>query len=444
MRGRKPLKAAGLVVSSALLILAVTLVGLFAFIYYNTSAGLGWSAPMEDLSNTLTQTEGGYRFTGEALLGEDRWAMLLDGEGRVVWSLRRPADVPEAYSLTDVAAFTRWYLRDYPVQCWVRGDGLLVVGSPKGSVWKHDIALHMETMLQLPLWFAGFFLLALICVLGLAALVLRRWFRREQQARDAARSGWINGISHDIRTPLSVVMGYAAQMAADPGLPAERRRQAAILCRQSQAIRDLVNDLNLTMRLDCEMQVLRRECLQPAAFLRQTVADFLNSGLAEGFPLEVELPEASLPALEVDAFLLRRAVNNLLSNCVRHNPPGCPIRVGARAQGDQVILWVESAAAAGLPGQAAPEPPLEADGGAAHGTGLKLVAQIAAAHGGEARFSGGTTFRCELWLPAGQRIMMAWPPLLRGKCHSCGKRQRCKRKRTAAQRGARKKSKRRF
>ena len=130
MRGRKPLKAAGLVVSSALLILAVTLVGLFAFIYYNTSAGLGWSAPMEGLSNTLTQTEGGYRFTGEALLGEDRWAMLLDGEGRVVWSLRRPADVPEAYSLTDVAAFTRWYLRDYPVQCWVRGDGLLCRRGP--------------------------------------------------------------------------------------------------------------------------------------------------------------------------------------------------------------------------------------------------------------------------------------------------------------------------
>ena len=60
--------------------------------------------------------------------------MLLNEEGRVVWSLRKPEDVPEAYALTDVASFTRWYLSDYPVQCRVRSDGLLVVGSPKGSV----------------------------------------------------------------------------------------------------------------------------------------------------------------------------------------------------------------------------------------------------------------------------------------------------------------------
>ena len=42
---------------------------------------------------------------------------------------------------------------------------------------------------------------------------------------------------------------------------------------------------------------------------------------------------------------------------------------------------------------------LESDGGAAHGTGLRLVAQIAAAHGGKAVFCNGTPYRCELWLP---------------------------------------------
>ena len=42
---------------------------------------------------------------------------------------------------------------------------------------------------------------------------------------------------------------------------------------------------------------------------------------------------------------------------------------------------------------------LERDGGAAHGTGLGLVAQIAAAHGGKAEFHSGTPYRCELRLP---------------------------------------------
>src|SRR5699024_12713264 len=48
------------------------------------------------------------------------------------------------------------------------------------------------------------FLLALGCVLGLSYRAARHWFRQAQQARDAARSEWINGVSHDIRTPLSV------------------------------------------------------------------------------------------------------------------------------------------------------------------------------------------------------------------------------------------------
>ena len=72
---------------------------------------------------------------------------------------------------------------------------------------KEIFPTDLQDLLQLPFWVLGFFLLALGCVLGLAWLVLRRWFRQEQRQRDAARSNWINGVSHDIRTPLSVVMG---------------------------------------------------------------------------------------------------------------------------------------------------------------------------------------------------------------------------------------------
>ena len=66
-------------------------------------------------------------------------------------------------------------------------------------------------------------------MLLLAYWVVRRWFRQAQQVRDAARSDWINGVSHDIRTPLSMVMGYAAQMEAAADLPPERRKQAGII-----------------------------------------------------------------------------------------------------------------------------------------------------------------------------------------------------------------------
>ena len=390
-----------LVAGSALLIVAVCAAGLLTFIYQSSQLDQSWNIPLSAVSDALAEGPQGYVFTAGPLLDEQgQWAMLLDAQGRVIWQWNKPADVPDQFTLNQVASFSRWYLSDYPVQVRTRPDGLLVVGSPKGSTWKYSIAMDSDVLARVPAWLTALFLVSLLCVIGLSAWVLRRWFRKEQRQRDAARSDWIHGVSHDIRTPLSMVMGYASQLETDPALPAAQRRQAAIIRHQSQTIRDLVNDLNLTMRLDYQMQPLRREPLSPAALVRQVAADALNGGLPDAFPLEVSLsPSLEGVSMNADGFLLRRALQNLLNNCVRHNSPGCPITIGAQAKENHLVFWVESHSAAASPTPGSAIPPLDADGGAPHGTGLRLVSQIAIAHGGEARFSGGKAFRCEIWLP---------------------------------------------
>ena len=403
MKLRNLWKAAAMLSLSAILIVLMLAAGLLSFTLVSGLLERSWTVSAQQLSQGLDFTGSGYSFDQEELLDEhDLWAMLIGQDGRVLWSYRKPSDVPEEYSLTQVASFVRWYLNDYPVQTRIRADGLLVVGGPKNSTWKHDIVLSYESLSLAHWWFGCLALLTLAAVLGLSALMLRRWFHQEQQSRDAARSDWINGISHDIRTPLSLVMGHASQLERDPSLEAEQHRRATIIRRQSQTIRELVNDLNLTMRLDSIMQPLRRETVSPSALLRQAAADLLNSGQADGYPLDLDLPEEPLPPLEADTFLLRRAIGNLLTNCVRHNRPGCPIRLGGRVEGRWLLLCVESGDPASSP---PPSPPaaLAPDGGAAHGTGLKLVAQIAAAHGGTTRFFTGDRFRCELRLPLSSR-----------------------------------------
>lgn len=150
------------------------------------------------------------------------------------------------------------------------------------------------------------------------------------------------------------------------------------------------------MRLDCAMQPLRLELLQPEAVVRQAAADFLNSGLAEGYPFEIDLPDTPMATMNADAVLLRRALTKLLNNCVRHNPVGAAIHMASRERDKDCVFIVESeapASAATATGGITP------DGNAAHGTGLKLVAQIAQAHGGYARFIAGDSFRCEIVLP---------------------------------------------
>ncbi|MFR8819247.1 MAG: hypothetical protein ACLVGW_03495 [Evtepia gabavorous] len=213
-------KAAGLVALSAILILTLCLAGLLALVLRSAQITQFWNAPLTKLSQSLVLEEGRYHFTGEDLLAQqDLWLMLVGRDGQVLWQYNKPAEVPDQYDLLDVAAFTRWYLEDYPVQTRIRPDGLLVAGAPKGSTWKLTISLSEQILHLLPVWGVLLFFLSLICVLALAALLLRRWFRQDQQARDEARSDWINGISHDIRTPLSMVMGYAGQLRPTPPCP---------------------------------------------------------------------------------------------------------------------------------------------------------------------------------------------------------------------------------
>lgn len=395
MRMRSLLKGAGLVAAAAALIVLVTLAGLLAFVFYNTSTGRDWSAPVGEVSQALTWDGTAYVFTGEDLLEDDRWAMLLDESGRVVWSLRKPADVPETYTLTDVASFTRWYLRDYPVQCRVRDDGLLVVGAPKGSVWKHDMAMDMDTLFQVPAWFAALFLLALGCVLGLAYRVLRRWFRQEQRQRDAARSNWINGVSHDIRTPLSIVLGYASELEENDVLPQEARKQAGIIRLESEKMKRLIDDLNLTTKLEYALQPVQVRNVDLAETGRLAAGEALNSGLPQQYEIAFSeaRPGRSLP-FSGDSSLLLRMLDNLIRNSVIHNPQGCRIILSAGEE-DGYYLYTVSDDGIGL------SPALLAalnqgqdisstrncGGKSEHGLGLKLVRQIVRAHQGKIQFS---------------------------------------------------------
>ena len=131
MNVRSILKGSGLVTASAALIALVTLVGILVFTFYNISDRDG-SASIRR-SPPPSPGRDGVFLLWEDLLDDGHWAMLVNEDGQVVWSIRKPADVPEQYSLTDVASFTRWYLSDYPVQSWVRDDGCWWQAPQKGA-----------------------------------------------------------------------------------------------------------------------------------------------------------------------------------------------------------------------------------------------------------------------------------------------------------------------
>lgn len=358
---------------------SVQKVGALAEALHPTADGLQW-----DAAHTPAEWMHGYA-----------WAMVLDEDGNVIWQQDLPEALNHRYTASDIAVFSRWYLADYPVQCWAADYGLFVAAEPVNSQWKYNITApqaRMEAMVggllpvavQLPTTgFAG----ELAEKLNETGEQLRR--RNEIIARrDTARTDWIAGVSHDIRTPLALILGWGEQLQQDEALPAAARQKAAGICTQSEKIRSLIGDLNLTSKLQYGAQPLRRKAVTVGPFLRRCAAEFYESPAAGDSTLELELTQAAEhTVVQADEALLLRAIENLLHNTVGHN--AVPVHVTIRADAADGMLTIQvTDDGQGYPpavlavlqaGETGENPP--------HILGLHVVEQILAAHGGTAAFA---------------------------------------------------------
>ena len=304
--------------------------------------------------------------TEQALNSNHIWAMLLDVNGACDWSVSLPEELPTQYTIQDAAVFSKGYLQDYPVFVRNIGDDLLVLGYPKDSFMKLTGNYFPVRAIRLfPLFVTG------ILAIDILLLFLVYYFSKRKISKNTepimasiktlstgkpvalsiqgelseiansvnqasrvlsrqnqARANWISGVSHDIRTPLSMMMGYAQRIASDSTASDNIRQEAEIIQTQSAKIKDLVQDLNLVSQLEYEMQPLHKEPVRLSKLLRSYAADLLNAGIDPNYSVDVEISsDAETAVMECDARLISRAINNLVQNSIRHNPQGCTIRL---------------------------------------------------------------------------------------------------------------------
>ena len=163
------------------------------------------------ISNAITNEGGKYVLSEQvrkALKEDDDFLMLLDDAGKIILSENLPKELNKQYSLKDVASFTRYYLRDYPVQTFVIDKGLLIIGEPQNTEWKYNLVYRIDSVQNvmhiLPLMILSDLLLLVLIPLHVQKKFLRR--------KELERTEWIAGVSHDIRTPLTLIMGHADQV----------------------------------------------------------------------------------------------------------------------------------------------------------------------------------------------------------------------------------------
>lgn len=422
-------------------------VGIVLLLLFSGVAVLGWLGWQEscrlpqreysssEIADSMVETAEGLAFgaerTPQEWMNGYEWAMVLDDVGNIRWSYGLPQELNHAYTPGDIAKFARWYLADYPVFCWTEPYGLFVIGLPKGSLWKYsiysspDLALSMVRVL--PAAALGMLLLGLVLCFwlswrgakrletvanGLEALAqgqtvqlptdgfagelaekLNRTGAQLQaknemlSRRDNARTQWIAGVSHDVRTPLALILGWAEQLEQDAALPAPARQKAGGIRTQSERLRTLIDDLNLTSKLQYGAQPLRRELLTVGPLLRQLVAQFCDSPMADQCDLSLtQTLDAEQAQISADPALLGRLVENLLSNSVRHNPQPVTVCLCAEVRSRQLCLTFTDDGVGYPPAVLAALKEPESSEDAPHILGLHVVEQIAAAHGGTAVF----------------------------------------------------------
>ncbi len=425
---------------TAVLILLITIF-LNGFVYVVTAfqfvhASNTTPGAIQDLAEELTMEDGVISLTEQGQELADtafQFAMLLDDDGNRIWSYHLPTDLPNLhYTASEIAVFSKWYLHDYPILCYVTDYGLLVAGAPKGSLFRYNILDSVDKIKYVAYMIPATLILNLVLVIILTILWGIRFYQslrtiaagveslsqeqpvtlpekgmtellakqlnqtskiltrqREHLAkRDDARTTWISGVSHDIRTPLSLIMGYASNLKEDCSLSEEQRHIAAVMESQSLQIKHLIEDLNLTSKLEYDAQPLRITSFSPSRLLRTIVSDCYNQELLAAHTLELFIDkEVEQICLDGDTALLTRAFLNLIQNSVRHNPHGCQIQICLSLEEGGVLFCyaddgsgIPSNVIASLTGQV---PETEKT---PHIMGLRIVTQIFKAHEWNLRF----------------------------------------------------------
>lgn len=429
----------GILFISLLLIFILNIALLYVMGSRRTASGSPYTLA-DEVGRALTKNGDGYSLSAEleqTLQSEGAWAIAIDnGTHNLVWSTGPvPRGVPQEYSLSDISDLTLGYLESCPTYVGDTESGVVVLGYPPDRYWKSMwptwdysfianlpqtalmvLVCNVLLIFSIYLWVTGKLIRSVNPVIeGIRGLPENRPVSVKEKGvlselassinhtsellqaqqyqlrkKDTARANWIAGVSHDIRTPLSMVMGCAGQLADDPSLSEQQRKKAEVIVKQSRRMKNLINDLNLASRLEYNMQPLTQKMENAVSIVRQVAVDHINTDIDGKYPVEWTTDEALTSCfVNADRDLLKRAVSNLIQNSVNHNEGGCTIYVSVLQSGENCVICIEDSGA-GVSGEqlellrSTPHY-MVCDTNTAeqrHGLGLLIVKQIAQSHGG--------------------------------------------------------------
>ena len=161
-----------------------------------------------------------------------------------------------------------------------------------------------------------------------------------KEETDRVRREWITNITHDLKTPLSPVKGYAELLADGTDVDTKTAQEyGAIILKNVDYAEKLMNDLKLTYQLESGAFPFRPQPVRLVRYLKELVIDIANDPAFSDRSIEFayDLPEFTV---SIDPDLFHRAISNLVINALVHNPPTTKVIVSVLKENQDIFISV--------------------------------------------------------------------------------------------------------
>lgn len=303
------------------------------------------------------------------------WLQVIDESGQEVFSHNKPADYPSNYSASELVELAESeyengntvFVSNYEESGYTWN---YIIGFPY-AIGKYMLYYNGETVSRLSPMFRtvilfmifvgislfliyGFWLTRQMGKIsrGIGAVSLRTYqklpekglfngiyaelnqmdteIRQSDQLKnetERARQEWIANITHDLKTPLSPVKGYAELLACGTASDSQTVQEyGSIILKNVDHVEKLINDLKLTYQLESGAVPFHPKQVQLVRYLKELVIEIANDPAFSNRSIEFacDLPEITAV---IDPDLFQRAVCNLVVNALVHNPPDTTVAV---------------------------------------------------------------------------------------------------------------------